>query len=45
MAEQQADHAEVRELARLGHAQAKGLATAGGRRVFQQAHGGIDGDA
>ncbi|MNV47343.1 hypothetical protein D3C71_1392090 [compost metagenome] len=45
MTEQQADHAEVRKLARLGHAQAEGLATAGGGRIFQQTHGGIDGDA
>ncbi|MNZ62814.1 hypothetical protein D3C78_809450 [compost metagenome] len=45
MAEQQADHAEIRKLARLGHAQAEGLATAGGGRIFQQAHGGIDGNA
>ncbi|MNT57237.1 hypothetical protein D3C72_1945950 [compost metagenome] len=45
MAEQQADHAEIRKLARLGHTQAKRLTTAGGRRFFQQAHGGIDVDA
>ncbi|MNY26046.1 hypothetical protein D3C86_1598720 [compost metagenome] len=45
MAEQQADHAKIRELARLGHAQAEGLATAGGGGVFQQAYGGIDLDA
>ncbi|MNL10907.1 hypothetical protein D3C87_1317220 [compost metagenome] len=45
MAEQQADHAKIRELARLGHAQAEGLATAGSGRIFQQTHGGIDGNA
>ncbi|VVN71628.1 hypothetical protein PS685_05069 [Pseudomonas fluorescens] len=45
VAEQQADHAEVRELARLGHAQAEALAAAGGGRILQQAHGGIDGNA
>ncbi|MNN32283.1 hypothetical protein D3C81_1460020 [compost metagenome] len=45
MAEQQADHAEVRKLARLGHAQAECLTAAGGSRIFQQAHGGIDVDA
>ncbi|MNE35175.1 hypothetical protein D3C80_1289220 [compost metagenome] len=45
MGEQQADRAEVGELARLGHAQAEVLAAAGGGRVLEQAHRGIDRDA
>jgi hypothetical protein len=45
MSEQQADHAEIRELTRLGHAQAEGLAATAGGRLFQQAHGGVDGNA
>ncbi|MOA07414.1 hypothetical protein D3C78_1271070 [compost metagenome] len=43
--EQQADRAEVGELARFGHAQAEVLAVAGVGRVFQQGHGGGGGDA
>ncbi|MNE02987.1 hypothetical protein D3C80_954730 [compost metagenome] len=42
--EQQADDAEIGELARFGHAQAERLAAGGNGRGFQQAHGRIDGD-
>ncbi|MNT16930.1 hypothetical protein D3C72_1520570 [compost metagenome] len=38
--DQQADDAEVRQLARLGHAQREVVATAFRRRVFQQGHAG-----
>ncbi|MOA28158.1 hypothetical protein D3C78_1490840 [compost metagenome] len=45
VSQQQADDAEVGELARFGHAQAKALATAGSGRVLQQPHGRIDRNA
>ncbi|MDT4884204.1 hypothetical protein FQZ97_1203220 [compost metagenome] len=45
VADEQAHHAEVRELTRLGHAQPEVQAVAGLRRALQHGHGGLGGNA